>query len=243
MKIFRDVLVAAAVIAAVAACSRTADAPRPTHTFEPSVAPTQSVKPSAKRETACSLMTAEERRSLAGTTMDRVMPSNPVVAVHQCKWVHSFTETVTMSVQVDAMDSRDWAKQNLPTVSGSVRNPKADTKMISDVRDAATDIRSGKLTRERACEIYSLMTRLMGFTEDDEVVFPNWTSQDEASVVSTSCLDGVVTSVTYTERHLYPTPSLGDLVVKARQAVEKRAVERFGADAEPSATPTPRRVR
>src|SRR5690349_1441060 len=101
MKSPRNVLVAALAIAAVAACTRTADVPRPTHTLQPSVSPTQSVKPTAKRETACSLMTGDERRSIAGTTMDKVMPSNPVAEKHLCQWVHSFTETVDMSIELE----------------------------------------------------------------------------------------------------------------------------------------------
>lgn len=242
MKTPRNVLVAAVAIAAVAACSRTADVPRPTHTLEPSVAPTQSVKPTAKRETACSLMTAEERRSLAGTTMDKVMPSNPVAAEHHCQWVHSFTETVNMSVAIEAMDARDWATRSAATLGESIRNPKTDRGRLTDIRQGMVDIRSGKLTRDRACEIYWLMATLNGFTEGDEVVYPAWTTES-ASVVSSSCVDGVFTSVTYAERNLYPTPSLGDLVVKARQAVEKRAVERFGPEGEDDASATPSPVR
>ena len=240
MKSPRNLLVAAVAIAAVAACSRTADVPRPTHTLQPSVSPTQSVKPTAKRETACSLMTSDERRSLGGTTMDKVMRTNPVAAQHQCQWVHSFTETVNMSVEIEAMDARDWAQRSAAVLGESIRNPKTDKERLSQIRQGLIDIRSGKLTRDRACEIYWLMAALNGFTKGDEVVYPAWTTQT-ASVVSSSCLDGVFTSVTYTERNLYPTPSLGDLVVKAREAVEKRAIERFGPDAEndASATPTP----
>ena len=242
MKTFPSALAAAVAIAALAACSRTADVPRPTHTLQPSVAPTQSVKPTTQRQTACSLMTADERRSLAGTAMDNVMPANPVVAEHQCQWVHSFTETVNMSVEIEAMDARDWAKRSAAILGESIRNPKTDKRRLGQIRQGVLDIRSGKLTRDRACEIYWLMASLNGFTKGDDVVYPTWTVQT-ASVVSSSCVDGVFTSVTYTERNLYPTPSLGDLVVKARRAVEKRAVERFGPDAEEDASATPSPVR
>lgn len=242
MKVPRNVLVAALAVAALAACSRTADVPRPTHTLQPSVAPTQSVKPTTERQTACSLMTAEERRSLAGTTMDNVMPTNPVAAEHQCKWVHSFTETVTMSVEIEAMDARDWAKRSVAILGEAMRNPKTDKRRLSQIRQGAIDIRSGELTRDRACEIYWLMATLNGFTKGEEVVYPAWTTQT-GSVVSSSCVDGVFTSVTYTEQNLFPTPTLGDLVVKARQAVEKRAIERFGPEAEDDASATPRPVR
>lgn len=236
MTTHRKTLAVAIAIAALAACSRTADVPRPTHTLEPSVAPTPTATSTVKRETACSLMTAEERRSLAGTTMDEVMPANPVAAERQCQWVHSFTETVTMSVAIEAMDARDWAKRSVAILGETIRNPKTDKTKLTQIRKGVVDIRSGTLTRERACEIYWLMAGLNGFKEGDDVVYPTWTTQT-ASVVSSSCVDGVFTSVTYTERNLYPTPSLGDLVVQARQSVEERAIERFGPDAE--ATPTP----
>lgn len=238
----RNVLVLAVAITALAACSRTADVPRPTHTLQPSVAPTQSVKPTTQRQTACSLMTADERRSLAGTTMDNVMPTNPVAAEHQCQWVHSFTQTVTMSVEIEAMDARDWAKRSVAILGEAIRNPKTDKRRLNQIRQGAVDIRSGKLTRDRACEIYWLMATLNGFTKGEEVVYPAWTTQT-ASVVSSSCVDGVFTSVTYTERNMFPTPTLGDLVVKARQAVEKRAIERFGPEAEDDASATPGPVR
>lgn len=223
-------MLAATIVAALTSCSRPADVPRPTHTLQPSVEPTSTARPTSTRLTACSLMTAEERRALAGTTMDEVMPSNPISAEHQCQWVHSFKETVSMSIAVDALDARDWAKRASATLGDAIRNPKIEKKNVEEIRKGVLDIRSGKLTRERACEIYWLMASLRGYEEGDEIVYPAGNAQ-MGSVVSTSCVDGVFTSVSYAERNLFPTPTLGDLVVKAREAVEKRAVERFGPEA------------
>jgi len=236
MKISRNALVAAVAIAAVAACSRTADVPRPTHTLEPSVTPTERVKPTTKRLTACTLMTSEERQALAGTTMDQVMPSNPATAENHCEWVHSFKEANVMSVKVEARDARDWARRSATGLGSSLAKPRADRKRLGEFLG---DLRSGKLTREGACEMYRLMMIANGAKEGAEVVYPIG-GYPMSSVVSTSCVDGVYTAVSYAEPNLYPTWALGDQVVKARQAVEKRAVERFGPDAQDaSATPGP----
>lgn len=237
IRVARKLLAITVVAAALTGCAQVADVPRPHGTLEPSVQPTNST-PAKHRESACTLMTAQERHDLAGTTMDQVMPVNAVIGTNQCQWVHSFRQAETQTVSIEARDAREWAVRAAPGLGDALRNPAVEN--IEEIRQAVIDIRSGKkaLTADRACEIYQLWGTMRGFEKGEEIVYPAGNTQ-VTGVVSTSCIDGVFTSVTYAESHLYPTPTLADRVVAARKLVEERAVKRFVAGVDQTGTEGP----
>lgn len=231
-------------VAAVASCTRVANVPVPTHTIKPdNIAPTSSARSSSKAGTtisACSLLTADERLELAGESMDQVVPANKILAEHQCQWVHSFRESATASISVDARDASEWVKAmpNWFKLNAIRADLTASQKARIDV--VLKELASGhRVTPDRACDIYALQSELMGYKPKQEVLYPFAINRVMVNIRTTSCEKGVYTVLTYGKYRLYPNPTLGDRVVAARKAAQKRAIELYGTSLTPTPTPTP----
>ena len=231
------VLAGTVLVAGLVACTRTADVPRNPSTFEPSVtpdAPSRKAAPS-KRRVVCTLLSADERRALVGTTMNEVAPVPPTEAEHRCTWIHSFRETAQFRITVEAMDARRWAKRSGPQLENLMRANSGDRKYLTKLRTAMRDLqKADSLSADRACQIYELSLAKSGFKEGDEVVYA-YPEGDIGHVESTSCEEGVFTSVKYSELRLIPPQALLPAVAKARQSAEERAIAAFS----PGSGPTP----
>jgi hypothetical protein len=229
------VLACAVLVAGLAACSRTADLPRNPSTFEPSVTPDAPSRKSApsKRRVVCTVLSADERQVLVGTTMNEVAPVPPPEAEHRCTWVHSFRESAQFRITVEAMDARRWAERARPQLENLLRAHGGDPKYLGRLRTAMRDLQEAdRLSPERGCQIYWLSLAKSGFKEGDDVVYA-YPEGDIGHVESTSCEEGVFTSVKYSELRLIPPVALLSAVAKARQSAEARAIAAFSPGSEP----------
>jgi hypothetical protein len=239
--VWNSLKVLSAVVMAIAlvSCSRTAEPQRPIRTFEPSVSPTAPAKRTPASEKACSLLTSDERRGLAGTTMDQVVPGNPAQAAYSCEWVHSLLEPATMKVSLDAMEADRWASRNGVQIESATQNSQGDKEKLAQLRTALRDIRRGPngMTPERGCDIFGLIYSVRGFKPGDTVVFPYGDGRLNG-VFAASCTAGVVVAVGYSEYGLVATAALAEAVMKLRAAAEERAIERFGPSSTEETAPT-----
>jgi hypothetical protein len=231
---------AALCVVALTSCARTDDSP-PTKAVQPEFTTSSDDAKPIKR-VACSLLTAEERKALAGKSMNVVVPVSEAVGTHECQWVHSLHEESTSIIRVVAFNTREWASRAAPQIAEAMRNPKLSALMVSKLQDAARKLAEGPdhLTTEETCDIYWTLARSSGFRRGSQVVFSSMIGRLRTAY-NTGCGDGVLTLIGYGELGLHTSLALYTALIDLRQTVHERAAEKLAdekPDDSPSAKPT-----
>lgn len=234
----RSLVLALACLVALTACGSGDETPVATHTREPGLTSSSSGAPEVSR-VACSLLKADERQSLAGTTMNVVVPAvTPKAVRRECQWVHSLKGTAQSTIKLTAFTTESWAGEARPLVTNTLRNPRLGPAIVKKLRKASRDLAAGpsKLSSDRICEIYWLVTQANAYHKGTEVLVNGYIGQMRA-VNASACSDGVVTVLGYGEYGLKPSLVLYRSVVSLRKVAHERAVEEL---IEPTAAPTRR---
>jgi hypothetical protein len=215
------------VLGVVAGCGRDQSA-RPAPSIEPlETASSPSPNPTPEKSIACELLTATDRRSVAGEDIKVVVAAPPAKGSEQCRWVKTLKTGAPTMVQVAIAPAQVWAKTVPTQVDGALRAGRADEKLIKKLLAAKKELRGGadKISDKRACEMFSLLAetqgRKPGVTET--ISFPPFGTQLAAQ--ARVCAKGIYATVTYSELGLKPSISLGQAVTRLVKIAHIRATK------------------
>ena len=105
----RSVVVLCALAAALGGCARGDDVTKPTRMIEPQyTASSSSPEGPDKDSKGCTLLTAKERRSIAGEELDIVAPSEAAKDTVRCRWVNTLSTPVPTALRVEAIPAQRW---------------------------------------------------------------------------------------------------------------------------------------
>jgi len=218
-------LVAALCVALLAACARTDDSPRPTHTQTAELTTSSNGAKPAKRE-ACKLLTSEERKGLAGRTMDSVVPVSAAAGTQECQWVHSLQDPSNAVIRLVAINTQEWAKVARTQINEAIRNPRLSANTVMRLQAASKRLAKGTsdLTDNQVCNIYWTLAAASGFHHGAEVVFSSTIGRMHAAYAA-SCGEGWLTMIGYGEYGLHTSITLYQALIDLRGVVQDRAAK------------------
>jgi len=215
-------------VVALTSCSDS-DEPRPESSFKienPDSDPNR--KPPERA--VCGLITAEERKALAGEAMDAIVPvTNPVAGTQECRWVHSLNSGSSSIIRLVAFSTADWLKVAGPQFDQALRNPKLSLPTFKRLQAARKRISPGgpELTTQQICDLYWVLARANGFKKGAQVVFSSVIGRERAAY-NIGCGDGVLTMLGYGEYGLTTSITLYQAIIELREKVHERAAKEFG---------------
>ena len=211
--------------ASLSGCAR-GDEPGPVRTFEPeTTASSPSPKATAGDRDVCKLLTAKERKSIAGERIDIVAPANDS---SQCRWVKSLKVRVSTSITVQTSSAQDWVRRLPAMIDGTIAEGKADDKDIKRLIAAKKRVVEGadKISNREACELFALLVEAHRGEKDIRTMVSFQPSGDSASALAQTCTRGRYTALLYAERDLYPSRALNAAVLRVLGYAHERAIKR-----------------
>jgi hypothetical protein len=191
------------------------------------VATASSAEPTSapKDSKACTLLTAKDRRSIAGDSLV-TSPVRVIKGADQCKWVTSLAATTRVLYILNA-PARYWAKNVPAQVDQVIRGGRADKKMLDKLQEARKKVARGtdNLDNDLACKMFSLLAEANGHKKgtNQMTAFPPVGGQFSAN--ARICTKGIYTTVTYTEPTLKPNPTAGQAVTRLMYIAHARAIK------------------
>lgn len=217
----RLVPVAAAALVLLSACSGSDDAKS---AVKASGTPTASATPSAPpvdpSQIACTMLTASDRTTLAGSAVDEVVAASGTDGGSQCRW-----QAEAAVIQVTTLPAKEWAK-SLPDVvkkieSSSAAASPADKKDL----EAAKKLLAGaaSFTDEQACEAFTTLAELDGEPKGTTTTVTSIPiTETESGISAQACDEGELTSVLYSIPGLKETPAIDKTVTTILERAQKR---------------------
>jgi hypothetical protein len=223
---------ALAVVAGVLAGCGGDEPSTPIRTIEPSrTASSPSVDPQvAKDSEGCKLLTAAERRSIAGEKLEIVAPSPAIRGALLCRWVKSLKTPVTTSIKVISQPLQVWVR-NVPrqidrlTVSG-----RSDGAYTERLQAAKKEILRGpeEISDKQACTYFSLLVEIsMDKKNQTEGILFQGTQRGDYKVTWQKCAGGVHTELGYEEPGLQVSLALSQSVIRLGKIAHRRAVDQL----------------
>ena len=201
----------AVVLGLLAACGSDEPA-KPIRTVEPQrTASSPSADPEAARNSdGCKLLTAKDRRSIAGVALNTVFPMPQIDGVLLCRWVKTLTTPKTISIKVVSQQAPVWAQRAVPKqINRLLAAREADDKMTDRLRAAKRKISGGatEVSGAEACRMFSLLIeannkKKKGLNQD--LLFQG-TPRGNFTVAWQKCGKGVHTELVYEEPELQPS--------------------------------------
>ena len=225
----RTLLALCALVVALGACGR-GEPEEPLRTFEPQqTASSPSPKPQLGKDSkACTLLTAKDRRSIAGEKIEVVAPVPLTEGVLQCRWVKTLTTPATTSIKVISQPVQTWVLRVPKQIDRSIQYNRVEHKYLGRLQAAKKEIaREGdKISDADACRIFSLLVEVNEDRKNaKEFVLYQGTARGDYSVAWHRCKGGVHTELTYEEPSLVPSEALSNSVVRLGTLAHKRALK------------------
>jgi hypothetical protein len=201
------------------------DQPGPVRTFEPErTASSPSPKATAEDRDVCKLLTAKERRSLAGERIDVVAPAEDP---RQCRWVKSLKAPFPTSVTVLTSSAQDMVRRLPAMIDSTIAEGLAD-KEIKRLVAAKKRIAKGadKIGNKEACELFALVVEAYRGKKDIRTMVTFQPSGTSASALAQTCTRGRYTALAYAERDLYPSSALNAALLRVLDYAHERAIKR-----------------
>jgi hypothetical protein len=212
------------VCALLTACAGPGGNPQPIGTLEPSI--TQSSPEPSKPEpnSACKMLTSEEREDLGHLSMDAEVPVKPAIGTEECVWTHSLTEPARAAIRVIALEGSTWAGVARPQI-GRALGQSTNRTLIRKLEQALVDLSNAtELTDERICEIYFTYTEAYGMARAEELLFYGSIGALPA-VFAASCEDGRVVMAGFGEYGLRGSIAANHAATRLLEAAKDRADE------------------
>ena len=204
----------------------------PIRTIEPQrTASSPSPDPEAARNSAgCQLLTAKDRRSMAGESLETVKPLPLIDGILLCQWVKTLTTPKTTSIKVISQPAQVWAQRNVPKqVNRFIATGRSGDKLTDRLLAAKKEISGGaaEVGGAEACGMFSLLVeannkKRKGLTQD--LQFQGTTSGD-FTVAWQKCTKGVHTELSYAEPGLQPSLAVSQSVIRLGNLAHRRAVD------------------
>ena len=217
----RLVSVAAAALVLLSACSGSDDAkPAAKASGTPTASATPSAPPVDPSQIACTMLTASDRTTLAGSAVDEVVAASGTDGGSQCRW-----QAEAAVIQVTTLPAKEWAK-SLPDVvkkieSSSAAASPADKKDL----EAAKKLLAGaaSFTDEQACEAFTTLAELDGEPKGTTTTVTSIPiTETESGISAQACDEGELTSVLYSIPGLKETPAIDKTVTTILERAQKR---------------------
>ncbi|AWB93917.1 hypothetical protein C3E78_17815 [Aeromicrobium chenweiae] len=184
-----------------------------------SEAPTADVDESA----ACKLLTAADRKKLAGSAVDIVVTSDAREGgSSQCRW-----QTPEALIQVTTLPAKRWAT-SLPDVVAQLEK-SADQGSAADRKDLA---RAKKLlagadsfTDDEACKAFVTLAEIGGAKKGSTTtITPVPITETDIGLSAQTCTEGHLTSIIYSVPGLKKTAKVERTVTAVLASAQKRVV-------------------
>lgn len=217
----RLVPAAAAALVLLSGCSGSDDS-KPA--AKPSATPTAGATPSAPpvdaSQIACSMLTASDRTTLAGTAVDDVVAASGTEGGSQCRW-----QADAAVIQVTTLPAKEWAK-SLPDVVKNLESSSASAS-AADKKDLETakKLLSGaaSFTDEQACQAFTTLAELDGDPKGTTTTVTSIPiTETESGISAQGCDDGELTSVLYSIPGLKETAAIDKTVTTILERAQKR---------------------
>jgi len=223
----------AVVLGLLAACGSDEPA-KPIRTVEPQrTASSPSADPEAARNSdGCKLLTAKDRRSIAGVALNTVFPMPQIDGVLLCRWVKTLTTPKTISIKVVSQPAPVWAQRAVPKQINRLLAARETNDKITERLLAAKKKISGGATEvsgAEACRMFSLLIeannkKKKGLNQD--LLFQG-TPRGNFTVAWQKCGKGVHTELVYEEPELQPSLAVSQAVIRLGKVAHRRAIEKL----------------
>ena len=176
----------------------------------------------------CTLLTAKERRSIAGEELDAVAPLQAAKDTLKCRWVNTLSAPAPTALTVEATMAQRWVlglPQQIDATIASGRSERKYTKRLLAAKKKVFE-EGEEIGSKEACRLFSLLAEASGGkrgTSQSVFVLPAETGGFTAA--AHSCAKGVYTLLTYDEKGLAPSTALGNAVLRLLKIAQKRAVK------------------
>jgi len=225
----RSLVVACTLAVVLGGCTRGDDGTKPTRTIEPRFT-ASSASPEApdKDSEGCSLLTAKERRSIAGEKLDLVAPSQADKKTLKCRWVNTLSAPAPTALSVESMPAQRWVLGLPQQIDGVIASGRSERKYSKRLQAAKKKVLEGadEIGDKEACRMFSLMAEAGGGKKGtSQSAFGVPAEAGGSTAAAHSCTNGVYTLLTYDEKGLTLSTPLGNAVLRLVKIAHKRAVK------------------
>lgn len=221
----------AVVLGGLAACGSD-ETPNPIRTVAPQrTASSASPDPDIfKKGRGCDLLTAAQRRSIAGEKLDTVAPGPAIKGALQCRWVRTLSTPRTVVLRVTSQGRRVWVRQLPKLIDNLTVSGRADAKysgrLQSIKRAAINDPES--ISSKEACEYFSLFVEISQAKKNrTQGILVQGTQYGDYTISWQGCSGGVHTELVYEEPGLQVSLALAQAVIRLGKAAHRRAVAKL----------------
>jgi len=222
----------AVVLGGLAACGSD-ETPNPIRTVAPQrTASSASPDPDIyKKGKGCDLLTASERKSIAGEKLDTVTPGLVIRGALQCRWVRTLSTPRTIILRVTSQERRVWVKQLPKLIDNLTVSGRADSKYSGRLqaikRAAVNDPKS--ISDKEACEYFSLFVEISQSKKNrTQGILVQGTQYGDYTISWQRCSNGVHTELVYEEPGLQVSLALAQAVIRLGKAAHRRALDQLG---------------
>ena len=224
--------VLAVVLGVLGACGGDEPADR-VRTLEPQrTASSPSPDPqTARNSDGCRLLTAAERRSIAGEKLETVAPLPVIKGALLCRWVKTLSTPVTTSIRVISQPVQRWV-QTLPAeIDRVIASGVANERLTSRLKVAKNTILrgAGEVSDRQACSYFSILVEANDKQKKGkaEALLYQGTTRGNYNVGWQRCSGGVHTDLLYEEPGLQFSLALSQAVIRLGKAAHRRAVAKL----------------
>ena len=220
------VLSALAVVlgASLSGCARGDQQSGPVRTFEPENTASSPSPTSTEDRDACTLLTAKERKSIAGERIDIVAPAKDP---GKCRWVKTLEVPFPTSITVLTESAQNWLRGLPARIDHTIAEGSANDKDIKRLVAAKKRVAKGvdKIGNKEACKLFGLLVEVYRGKDSRSVVHfqPNGSS---TAASGQTCTRGRYTALIYVERDLVPSRALTAAVLRVLGYAHERAIKR-----------------
>ena len=199
-------------------------------TFEPQqTASSPSPKPQVNKDSdACTLLTAKDRRSIAGERIKVVAPLQVTKGVLQCRWVKTLKTPLTTSIKVFSQPVQNWAQTVPRQIDKLIRTGQVDDKWLKRLQAAKqkTIREADEISDSDACDVFALLVRINeGRKNASDFTLYQGTGRGDFTVAWHRCGGGAYTVLTYAEPGLVPSVALNQSMARLGKLVHQRAIK------------------
>ena len=225
----RTLLTLCALVVVLGGCGR-GEPEEPLRTFEPQqTASSPSPKPQLGKDSkACTLLTAKDRRSIAGEKIEAVAPVQITKGVLECRWVKSLKTPASTSITVRSQPVQYWAQTVPRQIDKLIRTGQADDKWLKRLQATKqkTIREADEISASDACGIFAFLVRIReGRKNASEFTLYQGTGRGDFTVASHRCGGGVYTELIYGEPGLAPSVALNRSIARLGNIAHKRALK------------------
>jgi hypothetical protein len=224
----REALVVVLLCASLASCGRGGE-PRPTHTLEPRLTESSAIPTVSPDNKACKLLSAEDRSTLPGYSMNVRVPVSVQAGTEECVWVHYRGQPARAAIRVVAFNARQWAPQAVDVIRAVLQDPSTTKSEVKKLKRALAELLRSpdSLPAERICKIYLLAQEARGLRKMSDLVYGS-TIGSMPAVYAISCDNGILIMAGYGEYGIQSSLALQHAVVRLAEAANERAPDVFG---------------